>query len=337
MPPAAGTEGRSRRGPVRWAVLAATAPVVAFLASVLAMAAAGSTAATTVPVLVGTTGTRAVMDVAGVACVGAGLIALLVPTVAPGRSHRADRAAAVVGRRLDMVLVLAAGCWVVAVVLAIVLRTANAFARSPMTITTDELVAWATKLDAGRGMVLTLACAAVVLGCAVARWRDPALVQARIPLVAALLGVLTPVVTGHASSAHDHQIAVVSAAAHAGAAALWVGGLFGLVALVAPHRQLLDAALPPFSTVAGICLAAVAVSGGVNAFVRIESWAALVTTGYGLLVLAKVVAIAGLGLLGGLTRARLRAGRLPVLRWAGYETALMVVTIGLAAALTQTG
>ena len=40
--------------------------------------------------------------------------------------------------------------------------------------------------------------------------------------------------------------------------------------------------------------------------------------------------------LGGLARQRLRAGRLPVLRWAGVEVALMAVTTGLAAALTQT-
>ena len=43
-----------------------------------------------------------------------------------------------------------------------------------------------------------------------------------------------------------------------------------------------------------------------------------------------------LGGLGGLARRRLHAGRMPVLRWAGIEVALMAVTLGLAAALTQT-
>ena len=43
-----------------------------------------------------------------------------------------------------------------------------------------------------------------------------------------------------------------------------------------------------------------------------------------------------LGGLGWLARRRLAARRLPVLRWAGIEVAVMAVTIGLAAALTQT-
>jgi len=324
---------RRRVGPVWMVSVVGTPLVVAFLASVLA----GALTATTVPVLVGTTGTRAAMDVAGIACVGAGLVATLVPVAAFGRSHRADLAAVAVRRRIDRILVLAAAAWLVAAVLGTVFRTADAFGRSPATLGGAELLAWATRLGAGRGMVLTLGCAAVVLGCAVARLRDPALVQPRIPLVAALLGVLTPAVTGHAGSAPDHEIAIVSIAVHAGGAALWVGGLIALVALVAPHRELLDAALPPFSTLAGVCLGAVTVSGAINALVRVESWSALVTTGYGWLVLAKVAAVAAIAALGGLTRARLRAGRIPVLRWAVVETTVMAVTIGLAAALTQSG
>jgi putative copper resistance protein D len=68
----------------------------------------------------------------------------------------------------------------------------------------------------------------------------------------------------------------------------------------------------------------------------VSSWAALVTTGYGWLVLAKSVCVVVLAGLGGLARRRLAAGKLPVLRWAGAEIAVMAVTIGLAAALTQT-
>jgi putative copper resistance protein D len=310
------------------------APVAAaFVASVLA----GALAATTVPVLLGTTAGRGAMDVAGIACVGAALVGALVPVAAPGRSHRADLAATAVHRRIDRILVLAAAAWLVAAVLSTVFRTADAFGRSPATLSGAELVAWTTRLGAGRGMVLTMGCAAVVLGCAVARLRDPALVQLRVPLVAALLGVLTPAVTGHAGSAPDHEVAILSIAVHAGGAALWVGGLIGMVALVAPYRELLDRALPPFSTLAGVCLADVAVSGTINALVRIGSWSALVTTGYGWLVLAKVAAIVLIGALGGVTRARLRAGRIPVLRWAAVETTVMAVTIGLAAALTQNG
>ena len=94
--------------------------------------------------------------------------------------------------------------------------------------------------------------------------------------------------------------------------------------------------LPRFSTLAGYCIAAVALSGVLTAQVRLGSWAALVLTGYGALVIAKAVALVLLGGLGLVTRRRMAAGRVPVLRWAGVEVALMAVTLGLAAALSQT-
>ena len=103
-----------------------------------------------------------------------------------------------------------------------------------------------------------------------------------------------------------------------------------------PRRRLLDAVLPRFSTLAGGCIACVVVSGVLNAVLRVSSLGALVTTGYGWLVLAKSVCVVALGGLGWLARRRLAARRLPVLRWAGIEVAVMAVTIGLAAALTQT-
>ena len=177
--------------------------------------------------------------------------------------------------------------------------------------------------------------AAVVLGCAVVRLRDPALVQARIPLIAALLGLITPAVTGHAGSAPDHQLAVMTIGVHVGAAALWVGGLAALLVLVARHRPLLDEVLPRFSRIAGVCIVALTVTGVLNAVVRLGSWAALVGTGYGWLVLAKTGCLVLLAWLGWLARSRLAAGRTPVLRWAGFEVTLMAATLGLAAALTQ--
>jgi putative copper resistance protein D len=176
-----------------------------------------------------------------------------------------------------------------------------------------------------------------VLGCAVARLRAPDAVQVRIPLVAALLGAVMPALTGHTGSAPDHQLAVISVALHVAAAALWVGGLGALLALVARHRPLLDATLPRFSALAGGCVLAVALTGVLNAATRLDGWAALVGTGYGWLVLAKTALLVLLAGLGGLARRRLRAHRTPVLRWAGLEVALMAVTMGVAAALTQTG
>ena len=298
-------------------------------AALVATAVTGAAAALSLGVSV----TRAGADVAGVACVGIALVAVLLPEPAPtGARHDLAR----VHTAIDRGLVVLGGSWVVLVLLGITFRSADAFGRRIGQLSGGEVLAWSTQLAAGRGLVLTAGCATVVLGCAAVRLRDPDRVAVRIPLIAALLGVLTPTVTGHAGSAPDHQLAVVTAALHAGAAALWVGGLGGLIVLVGRHRALLEATIGRFSRLAGFCVVTVAVTGVLAAQVRMPGWGALFTTGYGLLVVAKAVALVALAGLGALARRRLAAGRAPVLRWAGVEVALMAVTLGLAAALTQT-
>lgn len=328
-PPTAGARPADRWLPAGWAGLAVGAAVTA---SILA----GALAGTALPVLIGASVTRSGMDAAGVACVGLALLGILLPVGSATLPGSAQRDLGRVQATADRALVVLSGVWLVLVGLSIAFRAADAFDRSVSSLRVGEIVQWATQLAAGRGMVLTAGCAAVTLGCGIVRLRNPERVQIRIPLIAALLGVLTPAVTGHAGSAPDHQLAVITVALHVGAAALWVGGLGVVLVLVARHRPLLDGVLPRFSRLAGVCLGAVAVTGVLNATVRVETWGALFTTGYGWLVVAKTVAVVLLAGLGGLTRQRLAAGRTPVLRWAGAETALMAATIGLAAALTQT-
>ena len=307
------------RTPALWALLAgATAVVAAVLA--------GALSSTTLPALLGTSLTRAGADVAGIACVGLALIGVLVGAPEATRVRRgADRALVAVG-----------GAWLVIALLGIAFRAADGYGRPVTALTGRDLLVWATNLAAGRGALLTVACAAAVLGCAIARLRDPDLVAVRIVLVIALLGMLTPGVTGHASSSASHEVAVTTVALHVAAASLWVGGLGALIVLLGRRRELLAVALPRFSTLAGACLAVVTVSGVLTAQVRLGSWAALFLTGYGALVIAKAAALVLLGGLGLLTRRRMATGRMPVLRWAGIEIVLMAVTLGLAAALSQT-
>ena len=308
-----------RLRPAGWGALAVGAALVA-------------TAVVSATPALAVAGTRAGADVAGVACVGIALVAVLLPAEAPTGVHRELRR---IHGAADRALLVLAGAWVVLVLLGVTARTADAFGRTLVRLGGAEVLAWSTRLAAGRGLLLTAGCALVVLGCAAARLRDPHRVAARIPLVAALLGVLTPAVTGHAGSAPDHQLAVVTAALHAGAAALWVGGLAAMLVFVARHRALLDATIGRFSQLAGVCVVTVAITGVLAALVRVPGWGALFGTGYGLLVVSKAVALVALAGLGALARRRLAAGRTPVLRWAGIEVALMAVTLGLAAALTQ--
>ncbi len=322
------SQARARAGtgwrPVGWAGLTVGA---ASLAAVLA----GGLAVTALPVLLGATVTRSAGDAAAVACVGLALVATLLPL----GHERPPRELPDVLRGVDRATVVAAGLWLVMVLVGVAFRAAEAYGRPLTGLGAAELGTFAFDLTAGRGLLLTAGCAAVVLVCAALRIRDPARVPHRILLVAALLGALTPAVTGHAGASADHQLAVVTVALHVAAAALWVGGLGAVLAVAAPRPRLLEAVLPRFSTLAGGCLACVVVSGVLNAVLRVSSWTALVTTGYGWLVLAKSLCVVLLGGLGGLARRRLKMGRRPVLRWAGTEIALMAATIGLAAALTQ--
>jgi len=310
----------ARLTPALWVLVAAATSVVA---AVLA----GALRSTTLPALFGTGLTRAGADIAGMTCVGLALVGVLIPV----GSSEAKR----VRRRADRAIVVAGGVWLVIALLGIAFRAADGYGRPVSSLTGPDLLVWATNLAAGRGALLTVACAAAVLGCAVARLRDPDLVAIRVVLVIALLGMLTPGVTGHASSSASHEVAVTTVALHVAAASLWVGGLGAILVLLGRRRELLARALPRFSTLAGACLAVVTISGLLTAQVRLGSWAALFLTGYGALVIAKVGALVLLGLLGLVTRRRMAAGRMPVLRWAGVEVTVMAVTLGLAAALSQ--
>lgn len=311
--------------PVAWAGLAVVTTVVA---AVLGGALRGST----LPVLLGVGVTRAGTDVAGVGCVGLALLGVLLPS--DGRGTAGAEAARVrVG--VDRALVALGGAWLVLALPAVLVRAADAYGRPVATLTAADVLAWATELATGRGALLAVACAAAVLGCAIARLRDRDVVPLRIVLVIALLGLLTPAVTGHASSSAGHEVAVTTVALHVAAASLWVGGLAAILALLGRRRALLASVLDRFSPLAAYCLVAVAVSGVLTAQVRLGSWEAL-RTGYGTLVLVKAGTLTLLGGLGLLTRRRIAAARPPVLRWAAVEVALMAVTLGLAAALSQT-
>ncbi|GAA5126715.1 copper resistance D family protein [Pseudonocardia adelaidensis] len=326
-PPTAGPRTLDRLRPAGWTGLAVGAALAASLLT-------GALAGTTLPVLIGTSVTRSGMDVAGIAAVGLTVLALLLPAArhVPGSALRAlDRVRATA----DRALVAVAGAWLVLVLVGIMFRTADAFGRPVGQLSGGDIGSFVTELAGGRGLLLTAGCIAALLVCAALRLRDRALVQARVPLVAALLGLVTPAVTGHAGTHPDHQLAIMSIGVHVVAAALWVGGLALVLALVARHRALLDAVLPRFSRLAGWCIGAVALTGLLTAVIRLETWDAVVTTRYGVLVLAKITCLALLGVLGGLHRRRLAAGRVPVLRWAAVEVGVMAATIGIAAALSQ--
>jgi len=275
---------------------------------------------------------RFVLDGCGIAAIG---LALLGWLVAGGRRRDVDAVLDAASRAA----VVLAGVWAASAVLLLWLQAAEVTARPLMALRVDAVAGYVCTFNSGGGLLVTVA-AAVAYGviAAVTRGRG----WPELPTVVALLGLLPAPLTGHASSERDHELAVLSITAHAGAAAIWVGGLGATLTLIAARRTLLATALPRFSTIAAAALGTVAVSGVLTAAVRLGSAAPLVETGYGRVVLAKAAAFGVLGVLGWLVRRRVlpairdhRGAPLAVL--AGIELTVMAVAVGLAAALTTSG
>jgi hypothetical protein len=75
---------------------------------------------------------------------------------------------------------------------------------------------------------------------------------------------------------------------------LWLGGLVFLLLGVLPRRRPaeLSAAVSGYSTLAGVCVAAIAVAGAVLAWQVVGSFSALFDTDYGQLLLSKLAVLA---------------------------------------------
>jgi cytochrome c oxidase assembly factor CtaG/putative copper export protein len=276
---------------------------------------------------------RAIAEIAMVLTIGALLLAaFLVP---PQRSGYLD----VSGYRGVRAAGWSAVVWAAAAALLIPLNVADALGR-PVGEVLDAglLVDVLPRLADATSWTLTALVALLVLvGChTVLTWGWTAVVFGL-----ALLGPLPVALTGHSSSGGAHDVATDSLVLHVLAASLWVGGLVALVSLAAsraPDRTAaLATAVPRFSRLALWCWLALAVTGVVNALVRVPP-EALVGTSYGALLLGKTAALVALGVLGTAHRrwtVSSAAAGAPsaLLRLGGVEVLLMLATIGLAVAL----
>jgi cytochrome c oxidase assembly factor CtaG len=159
--------------------------------------------------------------------------------------------------------------------------------------------------------------------------------------VAGTLGValatLGPIaLTGHAASSGSHDLATTSLYLHVLGATLWVGGLAALGWVAIRGSKRLEPAVARYSTLALWSFVIVAVSGLVNAAVRLRSIGDVFGTTYGLLVLGKVVALVALGVFGVAQRRRIVSAGASFLRLATTELFVMAAAVGLAVALSRT-
>lgn len=162
--------------------------------------------------------------------------------------------------------------------------------------------------------VARLALLALALPLVVALGRD--LVAGRHPtrlLTASLIGVgvalmATPGLSGHASSGRLVAAAVVADTAHLAAAAVWLGGLTLLAAVVlrrdSPYE--LDRVVPRFSRLSFTAVVVIAGTGTFQAWRQLDSLDALNHTTYGRLLKVKLGAVAVLLGLAAISRSWVR-------------------------------
>jgi cytochrome c oxidase assembly factor CtaG/putative copper export protein len=277
---------------------------------------------------------RAAGEVAAVVAVGAFLLAaFLVP---PQHSGVLD----VDGYRAVRVGTVAAGAWAVCAALLVPL-TISDVSGQPITAHLNPASLWslASLINTSTAWRWTALLAATVMlaSLPVLRWSWTPLL-----LVGSLATLIPLGLTGHSSAGGSHDLATNSLLIHLVAASLWAGGLLALLAHVIRDGQHADLAARRFSVIALWCFGAMALSGVVNALVRILP-SDLLTTDYGRLVLAKFVALCLLGVAGWRQRrtgvAALQAdpsSRAGLIRLALIEALLFGITFGIAVGLGRT-
>jgi putative copper resistance protein D len=229
----------------------------------------------------------------------------------------------------------AALAWALTSAAVLVFAVSDVLGMPVARLSRPSVLSFAFSISQGQALLLQAGLALTVAAltrCGVSR------VLAAATAGVAMAALLPPAFTGHAAGAGNHQIAVTSLTLHVLAAALWMGGLAGLL-LVRRHRRFADTAAR-YSRLALACFVATAVSGTVNAAVRLGDWSALWTSRYGTLVLLKVLALMIVGMIGAAHRARtlpaLRAGTpWAFLRLAAGELVVLGAAVGLAVGLAR--
>ncbi|MEZ0172275.1 copper resistance CopC/CopD family protein [Microvirga sp. TS319] len=193
---------------------------------------------------------------------------------------------------------------------------------------------WREGLETSYG--LTVGAAVLALACAWSGMRFGMRSAALIGLGGAGLALA---LSGHASAAAPQWLTRPSVFVHGTVAAFWVGALVPLALIV---RDLRGAALPIVQRFSALAIPSVGVmiaAGILLSIVQIERPAALLTTDYGRIFLAKMAAVGGLLALAALNRQRLTpmlgrkdAGARYLIRSIMGEIGLAVVILGLVAA-----
>ncbi|MGH3676637.1 MAG: cytochrome c oxidase assembly protein [Mycobacterium sp.] len=277
---------------------------------------------------------RAAGEIAAVLAVGSFLFAaFLVP---PQQNGVLDAD----GYRALRLGTVASGVWAVCAALLVPLTVSDVTGQ-PLTarLSLSDIWAVASLVETAGAWRWTafLAAAVTIASIPVLRWSP-------MPVLfgGALVTLIPLALTGHSSSGGSHDLATNSLLIHLIAAALWAGGLLALLAHALRRGGHAALAARRFSALALCCFVAMALSGVVNALVRVRP-GDLLHSGYGWLIIAKAAALCALGFIGWRQRrsgvAALRSdpqARGPLIKLALIEAVIFGLTFGVAVALGRT-
>jgi cytochrome c oxidase assembly factor CtaG/putative copper export protein len=328
------------RGALVWSLLAGVAALAGGTAAGIgALSLANALTATGLPdpgpaTTLGLPFVRAAGEIAAVLAVGSFLFAAFLAP--PQRSGVLD----VDGYRALRLGTLASGIWAVCAALLVPLTISDVSGHrvtehlNPVTLWS---VAGVVNIASAWRWTAVLAAVVTLASLWALRWSWTPLL-----LVGSVVTLIPLGLTGHSSAGGSHDLATNSLLIHLVAAGVWAGGLLALLAIALRGGEHTALAARRFSTIALWCWVAMALSGVVNALVRVLP-SDLLSTGYGWLVVAKFVALCVLGIVGWRQRRSAVAAlqsdsgaRAPLIRLALIEAAIFGVTFGIAVGLGRT-
>lgn len=200
----------------------------------------------------------------------------------------------------------------------------------------EGLWLFATQIELGSLLAWNLAFA-FVLSLTTLAFSDHRMVAVNAAI--ALAGLYPLAESGHASSDAGHALAVNSLLMHLVGISVWVGGLVALFAMLAGGSERNQVLVGRYSTLALLAFVMVGISGLTSGFIRLYSFADLLSP-FGQLLIAKVALLVLLGVFGARYRISLIANwsKSQVSFWklVGIELFIMGAAIGTGTALAAT-
>ena len=236
---------------------------------------------------------RVVADVCGIFVVGLLLISAFLLPIGGGSSGY---------RHLALWASWASVIWLITTLIAATLTLSEVFALPVNAIAEPAtLVTFLTQISIGQVFLLQVLLILVIVVMAPlfrARW------QAWVLVILALIAMGARGAAGHAGIGSDHETATILLGLHIAAVSLWVGGLMAMVFLLIRGNMQVPRIVSRFSALALWCVAAIAITGAIQAGLRLTDPSELFTSAYGLILLFKVELLAVLIALGWFQRAR---------------------------------